>query len=110
VVAVVGSPPLAAALSPLLPDGWEAREFRPDSLASAELVVLADATGSAVKAARTVAPVAGIVAVVDPLASTAVIVDVLEAGADACVRSGDATVIASHITACRRRRLEARAS
>jgi hypothetical protein len=110
VVAVVSSPPLTAVLSPLLPDGWEAREFRPDSISTAELVVLAGATGSAVAAARIAAPDTGIVALVDPLASTAVIVDVLEAGADACVRSGDATVIASHIAACRRRRLEARAS
>jgi hypothetical protein len=109
VVAVVGSPSLVALLSNLLPDGWVARDFRPDTIGAAELVVLAGATGSAVAAARAAAPDAGIVGVVDPVAPTAVIVDVLEAGADACVRCGDAWVIAGHIAACRRRRLEASA-
>ncbi|MDQ1644287.1 MAG: hypothetical protein QOJ50_471 [Cryptosporangiaceae bacterium] len=107
VVAVVGSLPLAARLPALLPPEWAILDARPDSIGGAELVVLTSATGSAVTAARTAAPLAGVIGLVDALTPTSVIVDILEAGADACVRSADPLVIAGHLAACYRRRLDA---
>ena len=106
VVAVVGSPALAARLPALLPAEWAIRHVGPGAVGGAELVVLTSATGSAVAAARAAAPLAGVIGLVDSHVPTAVIVDVLEAGADACVRSADPLVIAGHVAACHRRRLE----
>ncbi|MFR9778148.1 hypothetical protein ACL02O_19100 [Micromonospora sp. MS34] len=37
-------------------------------------------------------------------APAAAIADVLQAGADACVRAGSTTILASHLVACQRRR------
>ncbi|MCW2506798.1 MAG: hypothetical protein JWO79_5082 [Actinomycetia bacterium] len=107
VVAVVGSLPLAAQLPALLPPEWAILDARPDSIGGAELIVLTSATGSAVTAARTAAPLAGVIGLVDALTPTSVIVDILEAGADACVRSADPLVIAGHVAACYRRRSDA---
>jgi hypothetical protein len=106
VVAVVGSLPLAARLPALLPPEWAVRDARPDVIGGAELVVLTSATGSAVAAARAAVPLAGVIGLVGALTPTSVIVDILEAGADACVRSADPLVIAGHLAACYRRRVE----
>jgi DNA-binding response OmpR family regulator len=48
-------------------------------------------------------PSAAIVAVLSPYSDHQEVVDVLEAGADACVRSNTTAVIAAHVEACQRR-------
>ena len=49
-----------------------------------------------------------IVALVDPDAPAELVAGVLTAGADACVRGGQAAILASHLVACRRRQLAER--
>ncbi|GAA0743328.1 response regulator transcription factor [Dactylosporangium roseum] len=67
-------------------------------------VVVLDAPGAkAVTAACLRHPAAAIVAVLDPYSDHQDVVDVLEAGADACVRSSTSAVVAAHVEACRRR-------
>ena len=48
-------------------------------------------------------PSAAIVVLLSPYSDHQEVVDVLEAGADACVRSTTTAVIAAHVEACRRR-------
>jgi hypothetical protein len=69
-----------------------------------DLLVMGAATGPAVARARRWHPYAQIVAVIDQAAPADVIVDVLGAGADACVRAGSPEILAGHLRACQRRR------
>jgi hypothetical protein len=72
------------------------------------LVVLATAGPKAVAEARRRLPAdAHIVAVIDPVAPVDTLVEVLQAGADSCVRGGSSQILAGHVRACQRRRLRA---
>ncbi|GAA2622320.1 hypothetical protein GCM10010399_61930 [Dactylosporangium fulvum] len=68
-----------------------------------DIVVLDAPAAKTVTAACLRHPAAAIVAVLDPYSDHQDVVDVLEAGADACVRSSTSAVIAAHVEACRRR-------
>jgi hypothetical protein len=76
----------------------------PAEPAPADLMVLFGATGPAVAAAVRRYPAIPLVGVVWRSDPVDLIVDVLEAGADACVRDGSLPVIVSHLRACERRR------
>ncbi|MGI5244014.1 hypothetical protein [Dactylosporangium sp. CA-139066] len=88
-----------------LPQGWvlTRRHELPAGCREPDIVVLDDPGPRAVTAACLRHPAASIVAVISPYSDHQRVVDVLEAGADACVRSGTAAVIAAHLEACRRR-------
>src|SRR4051812_30816746 len=93
------------ALARPLPQDW--RIIRPGELAPGgrdpDIVVLDDPGPKAVTANCLRHPAAAIVVVLSPYSDHQEVVDVLEAGADACVRSDTTAVIAAHVEACRRR-------
>jgi hypothetical protein len=104
-VTVLGRAGQASVLRPHLPESWAIRSVADVRAASdRDLLVLGSATGSKVALARQLHPYTVIVAVIDQAAPVDVIVDVLGAGADACVRSGSTAILAGHLRACQRRR------
>jgi hypothetical protein len=104
-VTVLGRAGQASVLRPHLPDNWAVRSVADVRAANdRDLLVLGSATGSNVALARRLHPYTVIVAVIDTAAPVDVIVDVLGAGADACVRSGSTAILAGHLRACQRRR------
>jgi hypothetical protein len=100
----------AGGLAQYLPMNWTTRPLADPSevdAADAEvgLLVLAAADAGTVAAARRRLPAdAHIVAVIDPVAPVDTLVDVLQAGADSCVRGGSSQILAGHVRACERRR------
>jgi hypothetical protein len=96
-----------AGLLPYLPvDGrLVRRDWLDTTVGDPDLVLLFDATGARVAEARRRDPGASVVAVLDPRGDQQEVVAVLHAGADACVRSNSAPIIAAHLQACRRRQL-----
>jgi hypothetical protein len=104
-VTVLGAGGQAATLRSHLPEDWAIRSVTDVRAANdVDLLVLGSATGSRVALARQLHPYTVIVAVIDLAAPVEVIVDVLGAGADACVRSGSTAILAGHLLACQRRR------
>ena len=105
-VSVVDLGRTAGRLAAQLPAGWAIRELTdPAAAADADLLVLGAATGPAVARARRLHPYSQIVGVIDHAAPAEMIVEVLGAGADACVRAGSVEILAGHLRACHRRRL-----
>jgi hypothetical protein len=107
-VLVVGARGEAYALARHLPDDWSV--CRADTVATeadADIMVVYGATGPAVAVALRRHPGATVLGVVATDEPVDVMVDVLEAGADACVRAAAATVIVGHLRACHRRRTAA---
>lgn len=88
-----------------LPQGWRVtrREELPSGGRDPDIVVLDDPASRVVTAACLRHPTAAVVAVLSPYSDHEAVVDALEAGADACVRSSTAAVIAAHLEACQRR-------
>ncbi|WP_238016552.1 hypothetical protein KZZ52_11025 [Dactylosporangium sp. AC04546] len=68
-----------------------------------DIVVLDDPGPRAVTIACLRHPAAAVVAVLNPYSDHQDVVDVLEAGADACVRSSSTAIVAAHVEACQRR-------
>ena len=88
-----------------LPMGWWVthRTDLPPAGRDPDIVVLDDPAPRLVTQACLRLPTSAIVAVLTPYSDHQDVVAVLEAGADACVRSGTAAVIAAHLEACQRR-------
>jgi hypothetical protein len=110
VVAVLGHPARVAALPAHLPDGWHLRPVSGvDDVRAGEIVLLTDATADEVGAVRRRLPRrTRVVALVGDDAPADAVADVLTAGADVCVRGGQAAILAGHLVACRRRQLAER--
>lgn len=97
-----------------LPDGWQLAVAQVGPLADAlvdmalagpDALLLVDADGDSVRAVRSRLPTTPIVALLPVDAPAGGVVDVLQAGADACVRGSDpAAVLVAHLRACLRRR------
>jgi hypothetical protein len=107
-VAVVDRVGQVDGLAAFLPRRWATRHY--DSVYAVggfDLMVLCGATGEMVSAARVLHPDASIVAVIDTDAPVEPLIDVLQAGADACVRAGSPAVLAGHLMASHRRRQRA---
>jgi hypothetical protein len=104
VVTVVGNAGSLTALAAQLPHDWEVRAAGPGEPADTDLLVIANATGPRIAAAVGRHPGVPVVGIVDASAQAEQVVEVLEAGADACVRSGQAALVGSHLRACYRRR------
>ena len=68
-----------------------------------DIVVLDDADPRAVTGVCLRYPAAGLVALLSPSSDHNRVVEVLNAGADACVRSDDTAILAAHVEACHRR-------
>ena len=99
-VALVGSRTDVADIASLLPRRWRATRYHRLSLVDdADIVVLGSATSDRVAAARLLNPTATIVAVIDPRAAVAFLVQMMRAGADACVRAGTSAWLAEQVLA-----------
>lgn len=102
-VSVVGAAGDVAKITQYLPVNWVVRPLADlGATTDVDLLVLGGATGPAVAKARRRYPYAVIVGEIDRDAPARVIVDVLSAGADACVRAGSAAILAAHLRALRR--------
>jgi hypothetical protein len=107
-VLVVGGRGEAYALARHLPYGWSVSWAETvATTADADIMVVYGATGPAVAVAVRRHPAATVLGVVSAGEPVDVMVDVLEAGADACVRDAGAPVIVGHLRACHRRRAAA---
>lgn len=104
-VRVVGDALAVAGLVRHLPDSWTVSPAA--SVAAAgpdDLALLVYPTAGEVAAAhRALGGGARLVALIEPTATAERVAEVLEAGADTCVRAGSAAVLAGHLIACRRR-------
>jgi hypothetical protein len=104
VVTVIGHAGSLSALADQLPAHWTVRSAAADEHVDTDLLVIAGATGSRIRAALVGHRGVPVIGIVDAFASAEQVVEVLEAGADACVRSGQAALVGSHLRACHRRR------
>jgi|SRR5690348_1046271 len=110
-VLVVGPTARLHDLAPFLPDNWLV--VRRERLGigdgaepeHAEIVLLIEPTANQVTAACLAEPAAAVIAVLSPFSDHDEVVRVLDAGADACVRSQNSAIVAAHAEACRRRQL-----
>lgn len=94
-----------ADLTRYLPQDWTVlrRPTHEPVVRDPAIVVLDDPGPRAVTAACLRHPASAIVVVLSPYSDHQEVIDVLEAGADACVRSNTTAVVAAHVEACRRR-------
>ncbi|MFI5955034.1 hypothetical protein [Cryptosporangium sp. NPDC051539] len=103
-VTVVGAPGSLNALAEQLPAHWIVRSAALEDVGDTDLLVIGRATGHRVAAAVRQHPGTPVVGLLDSYAPAEQVVEVLEAGADACVRSGQPALVGSHLRACHRRR------
>lgn len=111
VVAVVGPVGDLAGthLDGFLPLRWVTRAYPTlYDVDEPDLLVLGAATPYLVAAARLLHPRATVIGVISAEAPARLLVDVLHAGADACVRQGALPVLAGHLLAGHRRRTAGR--
>ena len=104
VVTVVGAPGSLTSLAEQLPPYWRVRSADLADIDHTDLLVIGGASGGRIRAAVRQHPGTPVVGVVDTYATADQVVEVLEAGADACVRSGLPALVGSHLRACHRRR------
>lgn len=104
-VTVVGPSRSLTSLAEQLPSHWRVRSAELADVDRTDLLVIGGASGSRIRAAVRQHPDTPVVAVVDSHATAEQVVEVLEAGADACVRSGLPALVGSHLRACHRRRM-----
>jgi hypothetical protein len=105
-VAIVDRVGQVDGLAAFLPMRWATQHY--DSLYAVgafDLIVLGGATAEMVAATRLLHPDGTIIAIIDADADVDPLVEVLQAGADTCVRAGAPAVLAGHLMASQRRRL-----
>jgi hypothetical protein len=96
-----GDESLAAAL----PTGWTLTRADVASHPTSEVLVVAVATnGAGVAEVRRRHPSDPLLAIVPLMADSSVVVDALDAGAEACIRTSAGSVVASYLVAMERRR------
>ncbi|MGR6317460.1 hypothetical protein Q2K19_05645 [Micromonospora soli] len=105
-VAVLGDATRVTGLARQLPAAWRVLHTPGiEYVQAGELVLLVGPDVAAVRRTHRRMPAGCVLAVlVDQDANAATIADVLQAGADVCVRAGSTTILASHLVACHRRR------
>jgi hypothetical protein len=92
-------------LAAALPIGWTLARSDTRSRPITELlVIVAAASGSDVAEARRAYPDDPLLAMVPLMADSSVVVEALDAGADACIRTAGPSVVASYLIAMQRRR------
>jgi hypothetical protein len=106
-VLVVGPTARLHDLGPFLPDNWLVirRERLGVVPEHADIVLLIEPTANQVTAACLAEPTAAVIAVLSPFSDHEEVVRVLDAGADACVRTQNSAIVAAHAEACHRRQL-----
>ena len=105
-VLIVGPTTRLHDLGAFLPERWILlRRPNLDEPVHPDIVVLVDPSSSAVTAACLRSPSASVIAVLNPFSDHDDVVRVLDAGADACVRTTNAAIVAAHAEACHRRQL-----
>jgi hypothetical protein len=106
-VLVIGSPSRLHDLGPSLPGDWSVirRERLGVTPEHADIVLLIEPTADQVTAACLAEPAAAVITVLGPFSDHDEVVRVLDAGADACVRTQNSAIVAAHAEACRRRQL-----
>lgn len=106
-IAVLGDATRITGLARQLPASWRVlRTPGVEYVQPGELVLLVCPDAATVGRVHRRLPAGCRLAVlVEQDAPAATIADVLEAGADVCVRAGSTTILASHLVACHRRRI-----
>jgi DNA-binding response OmpR family regulator len=104
-VAVVGPTLHKGNLAPHLPKHWRVTQHRQVEVGDPDILVLLAPSDAKVRDARRRRPDTVILVVLSLLDAAESVVEVLDAGADACVRTDAAGVVATHVRACRRRQL-----
>lgn len=104
-VAVVGPQLDKGELEPHLPPLWSVSHHRHDEPDDVDLLVLLAPTVVKIREARRRHPDTAILAVLSLLDPPGSLIDILHAGADACVRTDSPATVADHLRACRRRQL-----
>lgn len=93
------------ALRAALPSGWRLARSDDRRHPVTDLIVVVAAGGAdTVARTRREHPTDPLLVIVPAMADSCVVVAALEAGADACVRTGGAAVVASHLLSMQRRR------
>jgi len=104
-VAVVGPILRKGNLGPHLPRHWTVTRHRHVEVGDPDILVLLAPSDAAVRDARRRRPDTVILVVLSLLDPPQSVVEVLDAGADSCVRTDAAAVVATHVRACRRQQL-----
>lgn len=104
-VAVVGPTLRKGNLAPHLPTHWTVTHHRQLEVGDPDLLVLLAPSDAKVRDARRRRPDTVILVVLSLLDPPESVVEVLDAGADSCVRTDAAGIVATHVLACRRRQL-----
>ena len=110
-VLVVGPTARLHDLGLFLPDNWLVSRRERLGIGDgggpghADIVLLVEPTANQVTAACLAEPAAAVIAVLGPFSDHEEVVRVLDAGADACVRTQNSAIVAAHVEACRRRQL-----
>jgi DNA-binding response OmpR family regulator len=104
-VLIVGRTTLLPDLAAHLPRDWRIQRAELTVGARADIVLLVEPDPAQISRVALDAPEAAVIAVLSPFSDQDEVVRVLEAGADACVRTQNAAIVAAHVEACRRRQL-----
>lgn len=103
-VVVLGPAGSLQALSAALPTSWSLEHVdEVGDLTVADLVVVVSPTPGKVAAILARQPDASVVALTHPAARADAVVELLQSGATACVRSSEPDLVAAHLVACARR-------
>ncbi|HSP39101.1 MAG TPA: hypothetical protein VLR26_15265 [Frankiaceae bacterium] len=103
-IAVLGPPGTLRSLDAALPTSWTIDRLEEVAdLPAADLIVVTSPTPDAIAAVRARQPDASIVALAQPAAGVDAVVELLQGGATACVRSAETGLVAAHLVACARR-------
>jgi len=103
-VVVVGPVATLRSLAAAVPGSWSVTAVdEVGDLTVADLVVLTQPTVGKVNSTLARQPDASVLALVAPTTRVDLVVELLQAGAAACVRSGDPGLVAAHLLACSRR-------
>ncbi len=103
-VVLVGSSWGLSALAEHLPSSWSVVQVdEVGDITVADLVVLTRPTAGKIAAVRARQPESGVLALAHPAAEVDTVVDLLQHGATACVRTSEVALVAAHLVACARR-------
>lgn len=103
-VVVVGSSRGLSRLAEHLPASWSVTVAdEVGDITVADLVVLTCPTPGKIAAVKARLPEAGVLALAHPAADVGTVVDLLQHGATACVRSTEVALVAAHLVGCARR-------
>jgi DNA-binding NarL/FixJ family response regulator len=94
-------------LAAFLPDAWVVlrRERLDGTPVHADIIVMLEPFAAAITRACLADPQAAVIAVLSPYSDHEDVVRTLDAGADACVRTQNAAIVAAHVEACHRRQV-----